>query len=153
MELYLVQHAEAKAEEEDPDRPLTRRGREEAGAVASRLAGSGMRVDHIFHSPKLRAMQTADIFNTHLKSHATEAEGLKPMDEPKAALRLIESASGRGESIMIVGHMPHLSKLASLLLSGRDSPPLISFRMAAVICMVKEESGWQVKWMLPPELA
>ena len=147
MELYLVQHGEAKSKEEDPERSLTEKGKEEVGNVARKLSESGVKVEHIYHSSKLRALQTADIFTTHLKSHATEMEDLKPMDDPNL---IIESIEGK-ESIMLVGHMPHLSKLASRLLSGKDDP-VISFTMGAVVCLVKEEK-WEVKWILPPGLA
>ncbi len=37
MNTYLVQHAEAKTEEENPERPLTTKGRDDIGRVA-RLA-------------------------------------------------------------------------------------------------------------------
>lgn len=151
MELYIVQHGEAKSEEEDPERPLTEKGKEEAGAVARKLAEADVKVEHIYHSPKLRAMQTADIFTTRLQSHATEIDGLKPMDDPKIAFEFVESKAKEGESIMLVGHLPHLSKLASLLLTGKEEP-VISFRMGAAVCLAKEDR-WQVKWILPPELA
>ncbi len=35
MELYLVQHGEAKSKAEDPQRPLTQRGREDVARVAA----------------------------------------------------------------------------------------------------------------------
>ena len=39
MRLYLVQHGEAKSEEEDPDRPLTDRG----ASDVRRVVGGGRR--------------------------------------------------------------------------------------------------------------
>jgi phosphohistidine phosphatase len=66
MEVYLVQHGEAKPKEEDANRPLTSRGRREVSLVSSYVAGVGIRVVQIFHSGKLRARETAQIFAEHL---------------------------------------------------------------------------------------
>ncbi|MEW6036299.1 MAG: phosphohistidine phosphatase SixA [Candidatus Micrarchaeota archaeon] len=149
MELYLVQHGEAKSEAEDPERPLSERGKKEAGKVARRLAESGIRPDEVFHSQKLRAKQTADIFSSALRSRSLEMQGLKPNDDPAIARDFVE---GQGRSVMLVGHMPHLSRLASLLITGNPEHETISFRMGACVCLVKEER-WKVKWILTPELA
>jgi phosphohistidine phosphatase len=55
MEIYLVQHAEAKSEEEDAQRPLSDKGKEESERVAEALGKVGIRAKHIMHSGKLRA--------------------------------------------------------------------------------------------------
>jgi len=148
MNLYLVQHGEAKPEEEDPERPLTAKGRKEAGNVALQLTGAGIKPFEIFHSPKLRAIQTADIFASHFHVRAVQMEGLKPNDDPKIACDFVQSQS---KDIMLVGHLPHLNKLASLLVAGDEDADVIAFRMAGVVCLAKEEK-WRVAWMLTPEL-
>jgi phosphohistidine phosphatase len=146
MELYLVQHGEAKKEEEDPERPLTNKGKEEIGHVAMRAAKL-MKVNSVRHSPKLRAKQTADIFAGHLHASSVEAEGLKPLDDPEIARKMVEE----GENLMLVGHLPHMNRLASLLLTGSADADVVAFRMGAVVCLEKEEK-WRVKWVLTPEL-
>jgi phosphohistidine phosphatase len=55
MDLYLVQHAEAKSEQEDPLRPLSAKGRDDITRVAAYLAQLNIPVTKIFHSTKLRA--------------------------------------------------------------------------------------------------
>jgi phosphohistidine phosphatase len=47
MKLYLVQHGEAKREEEDPSRSLTENGRIEVERVAGFLMRAGVKVDRI----------------------------------------------------------------------------------------------------------
>ncbi len=47
MDLYLVQHGEAKPEAEDPERPLTDQGVETVRRLASWAAQVGVRVDQI----------------------------------------------------------------------------------------------------------
>ncbi len=146
MRLYLVQHAEAR--KEDP-RPLTERGKEEAERVASFLVRAGVRIDRIVHSGKLRALQTAEIMAEKLKAKIEQADALDPSADPRIwAERLL----GVSEDIMIVGHLPHLSKLASLLLTGSEENEPIKFRMAGVVCLESEGGKWSVLWAIVPEL-
>ena len=61
MNIYLVQHGEAEAENVDPARPLTERGRQDAGRVAAFAARLGLAVHQIRHGGKTRAEQTSSI--------------------------------------------------------------------------------------------
>ncbi len=148
MEVYLVQHGEANNDEE---KALSEKGRKEAEKVAGALVRSGVKVSYIMHSNKLRAKQTAEALAASLKppGGVREMLGLAPTDNPKMALEFLGSAR---EPVMIVGHLPHLSKLASMMLGGSPETELVKFRMAGVVCFTKEER-WKVKWMLTPDIA
>lgn len=149
MELILIQHGEAKSEEEDPERPLSDKGRRDAESVAARLASLGISGE-VFHSPKLRAKQTAEIFAGRLGSPAREMGGLKPNDEPGTALDFINARASMGKPVILVGHLPHLSRLSCLLLGLEDGA--VRFSMGGALCLVREER-WKVAWFLTPELA
>ena len=90
MEVYLVQHGEAKPKEEDANRPLTSRGRREVSLVSSYVAGIGIRVAQIFHSGKLRARETAQIFaeQLHLEDQIKEIENLNPLADRKSISKI-----------------------------------------------------------------
>ncbi len=152
MKLYLVQHGEAVPESQDPSRPLTDKGRREAERVAQHIAKLGIHMDKILHSGKLRAAQTAEIFAQHLKPSRgfEQADALDPLADPKTwADRLLNIK----EDLMLVGHLPHLSKLAGLLLTGSPDIEPIKFRMAGVLCLERDVKGkWALLWMLTPEL-
>jgi phosphohistidine phosphatase len=152
LRVYLVQHGEAKPEAEDPARPLTDRGRDEVRRVAERAAALGIQVAEIRHSGKSRARQTAEIFAAALSPSRgmRETEGLAPADDPGKARAAIESAC---DPLMLVGHLPHLSRLASLLLLGDPGREIIRFRNGAIICLAKVQDHWLVQWILTPELA
>lgn len=152
MKLYLVQHGEAVPESQDPSRPLTERGRREASMVAAAAARAGVKVARILHSGKLRAAQTAEVFAEHLKPErgVGRAEGLDPLADPAP---WADRLSREGEDLMIVGHLPHLSKLASLLLTGSEEQEPVKFRMAGLLCLEREDGKWRVAWYLTPELA
>lgn len=153
MHLYLVQHAESMSKEQDPDRPLTEKGLADINRMA-RYAASHLAVDirRILHSGKLRAQQTAEILAEHLSppDGIESANDLDPLAEPSAwAKRLNES----DENIMLVGHLPHLARLASVLLGGDQEKTIIAFRNAGVVCLAKDDSGdWSIRWMVIPDI-
>ena len=151
MEVYLVQHGEAKPEAEDRERPLTDRGRAEAEAVARYVTALGIDVSRIIHSGKLRARQTAEVFASHTNpaEGVCERQGMSPNDDPREAKLLIEEA---GKPLMLVGHLPHLSRLAALLVSGNADREVVKFRMAGIVCLGKTDTGWAVNWVIIPEI-
>ena len=152
MEVYLVQHGESKSEAEDPARPLTNRGKQEVESMARYVANLGIEVAQLFHSGKLRAKQTAELFAQHLMppEGIAEQEGLGPLDDPYKAKQLVSQAE---ESFMIVGHLPHLSRLASLLVLGEPEKEVVKFRMGGVVCLAKSGESWSIDWALIPPFA
>ena len=151
MEVYLVQHGEAKPESEDPERPLTYTGRTQVEAAARHIAACGVAASKILHSGKLRARQTAGIFAQYLDPAVTivEQEGLGPKDDPRDIEQLLMRSS---EPVMIVGHLPHLSRLAALLVLGDADRTVVSFQMGGVVCLGSGDDGWTVRWALVPDL-
>jgi len=75
MNLYLVQHAEAKRKEEDPERPLSEKGRVDIRKVAVYIAGHiNIKVSAIIHSGKTRARQTAEALAEYLRKYRADVE-------------------------------------------------------------------------------
>ncbi len=151
MVLYLVQHAEAMPEGVDPSRPLSERGVKDVQRVASYVSRIVTEVGTIFHSNKLRAKQTAEILLSLLKpaKGIAETDGLAPLDSPVIWAERLRDISN---STMLVGHLPHLGRLASLLLCGNSERNIISFKMGGVVCLQRDDSGsWAVQWMITPE--
>jgi phosphohistidine phosphatase len=152
MILYLVQHGEAKREEEDPTRPLSDKGVEDVKKIASFLSRLEVRVDEVLHSSKLRAKQTAEILagSLGITKGVSEADGLAPLNDPGI---WAERLKGKKESIMLVGHLPHLGKLSSFLLSGDQEKNIIAFKMGSAVCMKRDDAGaWTLQWMITPEI-
>jgi len=152
MLLYLVQHAEAKGEQEDPARGLTDRGSADIKKVAAFIAGMDIRVKKIYHSGKTRAAQTAQILADFIRSEEVTGpvDGLAPMDDPGKWSAMLNASK---DNVMLVGHLPHLGRLSSLLLCGDSEKNLIDFRMGGVVCLKKSDGGaWSVQWMITPEI-
>lgn len=151
MLLYLMRHGEAVSEGEDPKRPLSRNGAEKVTALGGLLAGRiVMTPGNIYSSPKTRAAQTATILSEALSGVPApqEMDGLLPMDDPAVWCQRLESLD---RDVMLVGHLPHMSRLASTLLlweSGRD---IFTFSPGTVLCL-ERSSNWKVKWMISPDI-
>ena len=74
---------------------------------------------------------------------------LAPLDDPHLAERLVGQSD---EPLMIVGHLPHLSRLVSLLILGTAEKEVIQFTMGSVVCLTKSDDRWLIKWALSPEI-
>ncbi|OGQ83977.1 MAG: phosphohistidine phosphatase SixA [Deltaproteobacteria bacterium RIFCSPLOWO2_12_FULL_60_19] len=151
MDFFLVRHGEAKPEYEDPRRPLTGRGRREVEKVARALRKKNVAVAEVLHSGKLRAKQTAEIMARFLSPArgARETTGLAPEDDPALAKAELKAA---GASVMLVGHLPHLGRLAALLVTGDSERSVVEFPPASVACLSGAEDGWKLAWSLSPDM-
>ncbi|MBI4558308.1 MAG: phosphohistidine phosphatase SixA [Candidatus Hydrogenedentes bacterium] len=152
MRLYLVQHGEAVEKEINPDRPLSPKGSKQVQTVVNFLKPAGVPPPEIWHSGKARAHETAEIFAKHLPSKAKvkKVEGLNPQD-PVADIA--KKLRDRERDLMIVGHLPHLSELAALLLTGAQKGEPVAFERGGVLCLEQTEPGqWSVRWMVVPSL-
>ena len=153
MKLYLVQHAEAKQKEEDPERSLSEKGWADIRKVAAFIAAhTRIKVSSIFHSGKTRTRQTAEVLAEYLNpvNSVGHAEGLQPLDDPSTWVGRLAEAK---EDVLLVGHLPHLSKLSAHLLCHDQDKKVIDFEMAGVVCLGKDESGtWSIHWMVIPQI-
>ncbi|HLA00091.1 MAG TPA: phosphohistidine phosphatase SixA [Thermodesulfovibrionales bacterium] len=152
MFLYLVQHGDSKKEEEDPARPLSDKGIEDVKKVASFMFRLKITVEEVLHSSKLRARQTAEIIadSLSIKKGVSETEGLAPLNEP---ILWAEKLKTKTHSLMLVGHLPHLGKLSSFLLSGDKEKSVIAFKMGCVVCIKRDDAEtWTLQWMITPEI-
>ena len=152
MKLYLVRHTHALSDAEDPTRPLSPKGREVALAMGRWLGRHAKpAVLEVWHSPLVRARETAELFaeGAHLKAPLREVAGLLPEDPPDP----MAAALGRhGDSVMIVGHEPFLSALAEQLLDLGNGG--VEFQKGAVLCLERGPRGtpWTLAWHVSPTL-
>jgi phosphohistidine phosphatase len=152
MKLYLVQHAKAASKEQDPQRPLTQEGRDELQKVTEFIKPLNLSVDYLWHSEKKRAAETAELLAeaVEIKKAETLREGLGPNDDVAVLKDELNTAT---DDIMIVGHLPFLNKLASLLLANHESANTVAFKNAGIVAMSHGEGNkWQIDWMITPEI-
>jgi phosphohistidine phosphatase len=150
MRLYLVRHGDALSPGVDPERRLSEAGHQQVGRLAAFLSARGVRVARLLHSSKPRAAQTAEALAAAVAPAVVPEgrDGLSPNDpvEPLAG----EIADWQ-EDCLIAGHLPHLARLATLLLTGRNVPTGLDFEPAAAACLERDEDGvWSLLWFVGP---
>ena len=151
MALFLVQHGRSLPKEIDPDQGLSPEGIAETEHTARLSQRLGLSIDGILHSGKTRARQTAEIMAAALAPRGgfRESSGLNPLDDvaPWSSLK-------PDSSLMLVGHLPFMERLASLLVTGSPEQPVIAFQNSGIVCLNRGELGpnWVIRWALVPRL-
>ncbi len=162
MPLYLVRHAHAAPMQNDSLRPLSDRGRAQVRALAGFFRRNGLFTPaYVWHSPLVRARETAELFLIGLACEAAlvETPGLLPEDDPNDMANRL-NAFTTAINIALVGHEPHLSALATLLVRGKPTPPLFDFRKGSILTLertndIHKKNGqprWRAGWHITPEL-
>jgi len=152
MMLYLIQHGEAADKHDDPERPLTADGCNAVGCTAAFAGRAGVSVSAVWHSGKTRAAQTAEIVANHVAHGVSPVVhgSLNPKDDPSALVLELIAHEG---NLAIAGHLPNLSRLASLLVIGEPDREIVTFQRGGVVALEHTETGdWRVSWALPPAL-
>ena len=152
MKLYLVQHGAALAGEVDPARPLSETGQHNVQAMAEFLKGAGIRVERIWHSGKSRARQTAQLLAKVIlpRGRIEEVGGIGPHDDVAG---FVSDADVWEQDILVVGHLPFLSRLVAWLVTGDPEHEVVGFLPGSVVCLERRDADrWIVLWMIRPEL-
>ena len=151
--LYLVRHAHALDDPDDAARTLSSRGRAEVMRLARWLQPSAaFEPAKVWYSPLVRARETAELLLAELglAVRRTERAELVPDADPALAAKAL---GGETKPLALFGHEPHLSALASLLVTGAASPVVFTFRKGTVLALEPVGHGrWAVRWQLSPDL-
>jgi phosphohistidine phosphatase len=155
--LYILRHGIAEdrsASGTDSDRRLTPRGRARMRRAAQGLRVLVERVDAILTSPYPRAAETAAIAAAALSQapKPCELDALTPDVPPMETLRVLRSVA-KAEHVMLVGHEPLLSGLASLLLSGSPDGVRIDVKKGGCLALAMRATAPRAAtllWMAPP---
>lgn len=147
--LYLVQHGQAKAKNEDPERPLTSQGRRETQRIADMAARLDLGIQKIWHSDKTRAKETAVIFGETLGlgDKVTAVDGLHPTDDVQP---IAEDLAEEANPVMLVGHLPFMPRLVGQLVRDDPEKSPVEFRYSGIVCLACEDGSWRVDWQLNP---
>jgi phosphohistidine phosphatase len=150
--LTLLRHGKAQSIDacaEDFERTLTRRGCIEAREMAMRIVHRDLIPDLILVSPAERAWATAEIIAEACELDAKQMQCARELylGTPEATWRLLARCDDRLGHIMICGHNPGLSQIASRL-GPTPSPRELS--TAGIASAVWYNARWEA---LLPETA
>jgi phosphohistidine phosphatase len=158
MNCVLVRHGIAVEREEwegeDDERPLTERGAKRVSQVAAGLLWLEVNFTHIFSSPLVRALETADILQASLSipSAIKRIDELLPDANPERLLAVLRDLPPECSAVC-VGHEPHLGLAASVMLTGKPSTAF-PFKKAGA-CLIELPSPPKIgrgmlRWWLEP---
>lgn len=139
MMVYIMRHGIAENSSDDGDdrsRKLTSRGCEKVRLAAGGMREMGLSCQAIYTSAFARASETAEIVAAELNG-APKPEPLAELEQgrtPVEALDALRNLPPR-DSILVVGHEPALSRVASLMLTGSAESAHINLRKGAVIAL------------------
>jgi phosphohistidine phosphatase len=155
VSLHLLRHADAgdpeKWQGDDAARPLSEKGVRQAERLGRHLKSVEFEPDAIISSPKVRALQTAEIVGRALGVSATTDDRLAGSLDPASVAALLREAGGP-RSPVIVGHDPDFSEL----LADLTGAPNLTMKKGAIARVdlargVRPGSG-VLRWLLPPDL-
>ena len=145
MGILLVRHSDAVPESpeiDDAARWLSARGRARALASARALLGKGLSFQRFVASPRVRAIQTAELY-ARVLGFAGEVESLPALSFSAPPRAGIEALSALRGNVAAFGHMPTLADIVRAL--GNEP----SARALATSEAVWIEGG-RVLFRLPP---
>jgi len=149
MDLFLIRHAIAEERRvglPDAERALTDKGRERFEAVVQSLDRAGFRFDRVYHSPWLRAVQTAELLGPITNGPLVSTEGLAQSPQPSFF------ASLEGENVACVGHEPWMSDTVALLTIGAPDGNWLRFKKGGIAWLrgPSTPAAMELRALLPP---
>src|SRR5262249_16080962 len=106
----------------DSDRPLTKEGIKKMKKVAQGMRHAKLSFDWILTSPYRRAYDTAEIVVKEFKAKNTlrVVRTLRSEGDPKSLIRYIAATYHSWNTLLLVGHEPHLSQLIGTLIGAQE---------------------------------
>ncbi|SNT27765.1 phosphohistidine phosphatase, SixA [Noviherbaspirillum humi] len=115
MDLILWRHAHAAPGMPDSERPLTKKGRQQAEKMAAWIKPLLPKEVRILASPFRRAQETVQALGMAFETVDSLAQGRSP----QSILTSVNWPAGAG-TVMVVGHNPALGQIAALLLANTE---------------------------------
>jgi phosphohistidine phosphatase len=142
-----MRHGETVSGMPDWQRVLSDKGRAQSSAMAQRARRHGLSVAWVYHSGILRAQQTAELVAAVLapEQGVREISGLCPDDDPLILKAQLDVTT---QSVLLVSHLPYLSRLAGLMVTGDSERSVIEFAPATLVCLTRHANGWKFDWSL-----
>lgn len=157
--LLLLRHAKsdwANPALSDHERPLNDRGMRTAPRMGQHIESMQLPIDHVLCSTARRAQQTLRLMQNvwqRLQPEVAFAQELY-LASPKAILQELSQLDERFSSVMIVGHNPGISEMASWLAQDNIEMPtagLVVFSGGGIAwSSALEGSQWTLEQMCFP---
>lgn len=142
--LYILRHAKSSWDEDgidDTDRPLKKKGINDAYHKGKNMHSRGVSLDLMITSPAFRALNTSIIVAKQLGYPLNEIS-INPDIynlSLKKATHLLSKVNNDVSSLMIVGHNPELSELLNHLTKEETG----EIPTSGLVCITFKASDWK----------
>ena len=160
MKLLVIRHAIAEDREDfemsgrpDEERPLTAGGRRRMERAARGLRTLVPRVSLLASSPLVRALQTAAVLSRAFGVDVSEKTNALTPDAPLSQFVEWVAQYKDVETLVVVGHEPHLSALVTWLLSGLEDSRIALKKGGACLLDLEGQprgGGATLLWLMTP---
>src|ERR1700704_6419369 len=120
MKVYLVHHADALSAEQDPQRHISQKGRDQADRLGVRFRTLGVAPVRILHSDKQWTIDTAERIAAKLGAENKTAKAAYPINTGDPVTPFMAEIAASGGDIMMCGHVEYLLRSASPLVGGDE---------------------------------
>ncbi|MEH6550884.1 MAG: phosphohistidine phosphatase SixA [Pseudomonadales bacterium] len=147
--MYIMRHGQAHMASVDSERELSSVGVEQSLAMA-KVSLSDLLINRVFVSPYIRARQTLDTVMSQLDVVDIQvSDYLTPDREPQEFIDCLDDQQG---DLLVVSHMPLVSRLVQYLVYGDDGYGP-AFDTSAIACL--EADQWlagcaRLRWLKAP---
>ena len=142
--LYLIRHAKSSWKDQglaDIERPLNKRGKQDAPFMGKRLKETKVHPDLIVSSPAKRALKTAKVIAEEIgypKKRIKTDESIY-LAGVSTLLHVIQNIEDSYQQVMLFGHNPGFTDLAESLTNQKfDNIPT-----CGIVCMDFDINSWK----------
>ncbi len=142
-QLLLVRHGKSdwgNIDLNDFDRPLNKRGKENAPEMAERLVNRGFKIDLIVSSPAKRAKSTAKYFAEAYNIDQIQFEESIYEANTTVLLRVVNALDDAAEKVVLFGHNPGFTDFANELCDA----DIYNIPTAGMVLISFPFDSWQV---------
>lgn len=153
MKLYFFRHAEAEDSSDttsDFDRVLTPKGVTRTKTAGAVLAALGVRLVHLYASPRVRARQTAELLGRALNMAPVVREEMDFGFDVSAVEKLTAGLTDN-QGVMFVGHEPSLSVVIGELTGGNVIMKKGGMARVDVVTTLSPPRG-NLTWLIAPKV-
>ena len=148
MKVYLVHHAHALSEQQDPQRHISPKGCEQADRVGTRLRALGVAPVRILHSDKQWTIDTAQHVAAKLGASDKAAMAAYPIGTGDSVEPFMKEIASAGGDVMLCGHFDFLERAASRLVCGDAARKVVEFKPGngTTVCIEQQGERWAITY-------
>jgi phosphohistidine phosphatase len=148
MKVFLVHHADALSAEQDPQRHISPKGRDQSDRLGARLRELGVAPVRILHSDKQWTIDTAERIAAQLGAADKTAKTAYPINTGDPVAPFIAEIAAAGGDIMMCGHVDYLLRAASRLVCGDENRKVVEFKPGngTLVCLEGAGDKWYITY-------